>query len=298
MTEQRFTRRFRVRHYELDALGHVNNVVHVQYMQEAAIEASTQAGFGPDWYSRHGTGWVVRRLAVRYLSEATYGDEIEMATWVSQMRGPLSTREYALTRTADGARIARARAQWVYLDLQKGQPLRFPAEHGAMFAPSGEVEELDVHLRNARATEGAHHYRSRRRVQFHELATARHVNHAVYLQWVGQAYFEAMRAAGCPPERAQEEGWLVMQGAHEIQYFAPAVDNDEVEVISWVCELGKVRGAWTHEIRHAETGTLLARDYSVGVFVNRDGRPAPLPQRVIEDVLRGPDRERQGLPVP
>jgi len=63
---QRITCRFRVRHYELDVLGHVNNAVYVQYMQEAAIEGSTRAGFGPDWYRARGTGWVIRRLTVRY----------------------------------------------------------------------------------------------------------------------------------------------------------------------------------------------------------------------------------------
>jgi acyl-CoA thioester hydrolase len=288
---QRYTRRFRVRHYELDALGHVNNAVYVQYMQEAAIEASSHAGFGPEWYRERGTGWVVRRLSVRYLGQATYGEEIEAATWVSQMRGPLSTREYDLTRAGDGARVARGRAQWVYLDLGKGQPLRFPPESAARFAPTEEVEELDVRLRNARPTEGTHRYRSRRRVQFHELDTARHVNHAVYLQWVGQAYFDALRAAGWPPERAEQEGWVVVQGAHDIEYFAPALDNDEIEVVSWVCELGKVRGAWTHEIRHAATGNLLARDYSVGVFLNREGRPTAPPERAVADVLRGPGHE-------
>jgi acyl-CoA thioester hydrolase len=285
---ERVTCRFPVRHYELDALGHVNNAVYVQYMQEAAVQASARAGFGPEWYRERGTGWVVRRLSVRYRAAAVYGDEVDVTTWVSQMRGPLSLREHDLTRARDGARLARARVQWVYLDLQKGQPLRFPAEHAAAFAPTGEVEELDVRLQKAELTETAHRYRSRRRVQFHELDAAGHVNNAVYLQWVGQAYFDAVRAAGHPPERAREQGWQILQGGHDIEYFAPALDDDEIEVVSWVCELGKVRGAWTHEIYHAGTGKLLARDYSLGVFLNQEGRPTPLPEQVIADVLRGP----------
>jgi acyl-CoA thioester hydrolase len=285
---ERVTYRFPVRHYELDALGHVNNAVYVQYMQEAAVRASERAGFGPDWYRARGTGWVVRRLTVSYRAAAAYGDEVEATTWVSQMRGPLSLREYDLKRARDGARLARGRAHWVYLDLEKGQPLRFPAEHAAVFAPTGAVEELDVRLQRAEPTEGAHHYRSRRRVQFHEVDAAQRVNNAVYLQWVGQAYFDALRAAGYPPERAREQGWQVVQGGHDIEYFGPALENDEVEVVSWVCELGKVRGAWTHEVYHAGTGKLLARDYSLGIFVTPEGRPTTLPEQVIADVLRGP----------
>ncbi len=228
---------------------------------------------------------MIRRLTVRYLREVLYGDEIEIATWVSQMRGVSSNREYDLTRTSDGARVARARAQWVYVDLAKGTPIRFPPEFTAAFTPAGEVEDIDVRIQKATPTDGAHRYRYRRRVQFHELDTAQRVNHACYLQWIGQAYFEAMREAGYVLERSRREGWLIVQGGHDIEYHAPALDNDEIEIVSWVCELGKVRGAWTHEIYNTATGKLLARDYSLGVFVTPEGRPTTLPQQAIDSVL-------------
>src|SRR5438270_10615 len=62
MTPQ-FTRRFRVRHYELDVTGRVLVATYVRYMQEAAIEASAAVGFDTDWYRAHETGWVIRGLA-------------------------------------------------------------------------------------------------------------------------------------------------------------------------------------------------------------------------------------------
>jgi acyl-CoA thioester hydrolase len=285
---RRYTRRFRARHYELDALGHVNNVVYVQYMQEAAIEASTDAGFGPDWYHARGTGWVGRRLTVRYLAQVTYAEEVDVATWVSHMHGPRSIREYDLTRVGDGARVARARAEWVYVDRASGQPTRFPADLIPAFDPGGDEEDLNVRPGSARPTEGAHRYTSHRHVQFHELDPAGHVSHAIYLQWVGQAYFDAIRAAGHPLERMRSEGWVVLQGGHDIEYFAPALKDEPIEITSWVCELGKVRGAWTHEVYQADSRRLLARDYSLGVFVNHAGRPTAPPPQPVADVLRGP----------
>jgi acyl-CoA thioester hydrolase len=285
---QRFTRRFRVRHGELDALGHVNNVAHVAYMQEAAIEASAHAGFTAAWYRERGTGWVVRRLTVRYLAPAGYGDELDLTTWVSALRGVRSTREYDLTRVGDGARVARGRAEWVYVDRATGQPARLPAEFRKGFAPGGHAEDLEVRAGRARPTEGAHRYASRRRVQFHEVDTAWHASHLAYLEWVGQAYFEAIRAAGYPLGRMLREGWLVLQVGHNMEYLAPALEDDPIEVVSWVREVGRVRGAWTHEVYHAGTGKLLARDYSLGVFVTADGRPTAPPPGAIEAVLRGP----------
>jgi acyl-CoA thioester hydrolase len=284
----RFTRRFRVRHYELDLYGHINNVVHVQYMQEAAIEASTAAGFDREWYRAQGTGWVVRQLAIRYHAPLVCGDEAEIATWISEARGARAIREYDLRRVGDGAPIARARAEWIYLDLKTNAPTRLPEAITEAFGSISEQADLGIRLAKARPTEGAYRYRSRRRVQFHELDIARHVHHAAYLQWIGQAYFDAIRTAGHPIDLDHPQNWMVWQGGHEMQYFAPARDDDPIEVVSWICELARVRGAWTHEVYHAETGKLLARDYSLGVFVTADGKPTALPRQVVDDVLRGP----------
>ncbi|HYY59088.1 MAG TPA: thioesterase family protein [Pyrinomonadaceae bacterium] len=283
-----YSRRFRVRHYELDSFGHLNNAVYVNYMQEAAIEASTAAGFGPAWYTERGTGWVIRQLSIRYHLPVFYADELEVKTWISEVRRVGCTREYLITRTRDGARAARARVNWIYLDLTKGQPARLPAEIVRAFEPTGELEDLGVRLQNPRPTEGAFRYLSRRRVQTYELDTARHVNHAVYLNWVEQAYFDALRAAGHAVERTRREGWLALQGGHDIQYLEPAFDADEIEITSWVCELARVRGAWTHEIHCANRERLLAREYSLGIFVNREGKLVPAPAPMIEDVVRGP----------
>lgn len=283
-----YTRRFRVRHYELDALGHVNNVVFVQYMQEAAIEASAVLGFGPEWYREQGTAWVVRRLSVRYLNQLTYGDAVDAHTWVSDMRGVRSTREYDLQRVRDGVRVARGRAEWIYIDATTGLPTRFPDGWADAFKKTGEAEDLGIRLSNAQPTENAHRYRHRRQVQFTDLDPAQHVNHAVYLDWINAAYFDIVGSVGLGLEQTRQEGWIVFQAGHEIQYFAPARLHDPIEIVSWITEMGKVRGAWTHEVYNPATGQLLARDYSLGAFVNLEGKPTALPPEALRKVLQGP----------
>jgi acyl-CoA thioester hydrolase len=285
---RQFTRRFRVRHYELDSFGHVNNAVYVNYMQEAAIEASADAGFGPSWYRERNAGWVIRQLSIRYYLPASYRDELEVATWISEVRRVNSTREYLITRVGDQARIARARVNWVYVDMQTGRPLRIPESIALAFEPTDEKEELDIRLQKPRLTEDAFKYRVKRRVQTNELDTAGHVNHAVFLRWVEQAYFDALRSAGHAIESTRNEGWLVLQSAHDILYYEPAFDNDEIEIVSWISEMAKVRGAWTHEVYCVNRQKLLAREYSLGVFVNSEGKPVSAPQPLVNDVLRGP----------
>ena len=54
-----FAYRFRVRHDELDSFGHLNNAVCVKYMQEAAIQASADAGYSLQWYEERSVAWVM-----------------------------------------------------------------------------------------------------------------------------------------------------------------------------------------------------------------------------------------------
>jgi acyl-CoA thioester hydrolase len=280
-----FTRLFRVRHYELDAFGHVNAVNLVRYMQEAAIEASTDLGFSPQWYQQHGVGWVVRRLSVRYFSPAVYGDEVTAATWLSGLRGVRSIREYDLTLGRDGKRVARGRAEWVYMNSLNGEPTRIPDAWANAFTLKDKPDDLGIRLLDPQSTENARRYTSHLRVEFHELDTVQHVNHAVYLQWISQAFQDALRSAGHSPEQTTLAGWRAVQGGHEIQYFAAAVDQEKIEIISWVSETAADSAAWTHEIYNADTRKLLARDYSRMSFVNARHEPIPPPMGIIEKIV-------------
>jgi acyl-CoA thioester hydrolase len=286
MTPQ-FTRLFRVRHYELDAFGHVSGVSLVRYMQEAAIEASIDLGFGPEWYQQHGVGWVVRRLSVRYFSPAVYGDEVTAATWLSGLRGVRSIREYDLM-LGDGKRVARGRAEWVYMNSQNGEPTRIPDAWANAFTLKDRPEDLGIRLLNPRPTENARRYPSRRRVEFHELDMVQHVNHAVYLQWISQAFQDALLSAENSPEHTTQADWRAVQTGHEIQYFAAAVDQENIEIVTWVSETAADGAVWTHEIYNADTHRLLARDYARMSFVNARHEPIPPPMGIIEKIVHDP----------
>ena len=291
-----FAYRFSVRHDELDSFGHLNNAVCVKYMQEAAIRASTDAGYSLQWYKERGVAWVVRRLEIRYYGQVRYGDELEVTTWISECGRSACAREYDVTRTVDRARVARGRALWVYIDSQLGRPLRLPEEVKIALSPAGEKEDLGIRGYKSRPVQDCYRYRSRRRVESYELDPLGRAHHTVFFNWIEQAYYNAIRLAGHPLDQLRGGDWMVFQGGHDIEYFRPARDNDEVEIVSWICEVGKVRGAWTHEIYEPQSKALLARDYSLGIFVNANGKPVAAPASLIEDILRGPgeDAERTG----
>lgn len=106
-----FTRPFRVRGYECDMLGHLNNAVYQHYCEQISIEASEDAGYDMDWYAARGTGWVVRQISVEYLHPVTAGDVLDVTTWVSGWRGVRAQREYLMRRPARACLCVSARRQ-------------------------------------------------------------------------------------------------------------------------------------------------------------------------------------------
>ena len=89
-----YTTTWRVRSYELDANGHVNNSVYVAYAEEVANQHAEALGFGRAWTQEQAGAWVVRHHEITYFLAATYGDELELTTEVAEMRGARAIRKH------------------------------------------------------------------------------------------------------------------------------------------------------------------------------------------------------------
>jgi acyl-CoA thioester hydrolase len=273
-----FTWQFTVRSYELDTFGCVNTSVYHNYLENGATRASAEAGFAYDWYFEQRKAWVVRRMTIQYLSPLRYGDELELRTWVSDVRRILSHREYDLRR-ADGSPVVRARARWVYVNLDTMRPERIPAEAHPAFDPTGVLEPLDVRLPDSQKIEEGARFSSARRVQRYELDPAGHANNAVYLSWFEQALVDALESLGWTRERMIAAGLRVVQAAHEVDYLVPALEGARLRIDSQWVGLDSTRGAWSHRVVDEASGNLICEDYSVVRFVDFEtGVPRALPE--------------------
>ncbi|MBD3882745.1 acyl-CoA thioesterase [Phormidium tenue FACHB-886] len=123
-----FKTRLRVRHYEMDALGHVNNAIYQHYLEQAAIEHSEHLGFGPARYRQLGGVFVMRRVAIEYLRSAVAGDTLEITTWLQEMRGTRVTRCYEIRRSQPNELLVTAEALWVWVDVDAMRPRPIPEE--------------------------------------------------------------------------------------------------------------------------------------------------------------------------
>jgi acyl-CoA thioester hydrolase len=115
----------KVRTYECDSHGHVNNAVYLNYLEHGRMEALNQRGFSLGGLRQKGFLIVVRRVEIDYKAPAREGDQLVIRTYLkahSKMKG-VFTQE--ILRPSGQTSIAKADVTWAFLDLE-GKPRPIP----------------------------------------------------------------------------------------------------------------------------------------------------------------------------
>jgi acyl-CoA thioester hydrolase len=134
-----FSKIFRIPPEAIDANGHVNNVQYVQWMQDIAVSHyEALGGVGPA--QAVGGSWVVRTHSIEYFRPAFAGEEVEVRTWVANLRRVRSLRRYEFIRKLDGAMLVKGETEWVFVEQKTGLPLAIPQEIARLLPvrPDGE----------------------------------------------------------------------------------------------------------------------------------------------------------------
>jgi len=100
---------------DIDRLGHVNNVVYLRWVQDAAV-AHWRATAPAAEQAR--LLWVVLRHEIDYKRPSFLDDEISARTWVGSASRHSFERHTELVRKSDGKLLARARTLWCPIDAE------------------------------------------------------------------------------------------------------------------------------------------------------------------------------------
>ena len=117
-----------VRSSELDAFGHVNHAVFLNYLEHGRFEALDQGGFS--WSVLDERGWriYVVRIEVDYLGEAKRGDSLIVRTWADSFRRTSMVLSQEIENTSNpGIAITRAQVTAAWIGVNR-KPMRVPAE--------------------------------------------------------------------------------------------------------------------------------------------------------------------------
>ncbi|MGE5925895.1 MAG: acyl-CoA thioesterase [Gemmatimonadota bacterium] len=118
---------------DIDDLGHVNNIVYLRWVQEAAT-AHWRAAAPAD--AVDAVAWVVRRHEIDYRHPAMPGDRVVVRTWIGKADGLTFERLTAILRASDRRILAEARTLWIPVDARSGRPTRVSEEVRRRFSTS------------------------------------------------------------------------------------------------------------------------------------------------------------------
>lgn len=114
----------------IDEMGHVNNAVWVQWLQEVATR-HWQATADPahvDMYV-----WVVNRHEIDYRGNVQAGDTVTATTWVGDSPRGARFDRFVDFAGPDGKVKVSAKSTWVIVDRASGKILRIPTEVAVPF---------------------------------------------------------------------------------------------------------------------------------------------------------------------
>ncbi len=118
----------------IDELGHVNNAVWVQWVQDIAT-AHWSAVASPE--HKQAYIWVVTRHEIEYRGNIGLGESVTGETFIpAPPTGARFDRRVDFTNAA-GKLIVSARTTWAIIDRASGRILRVPKEVAEPFRPCG-----------------------------------------------------------------------------------------------------------------------------------------------------------------
>lgn len=137
----------RVRFNECDPLGHVNNSVYLNYLEQIAIDHAASVGWTSEsLIGEAGAAFVARKHEITYVQPAFQNDWLLVRTWPTEMRGARGIRMYDISRfegepigwmdrqvpwaemPAVNRRnmVVQARTEWAFMNVTTGRPTRIP----------------------------------------------------------------------------------------------------------------------------------------------------------------------------
>lgn len=274
---------FQVRWGDLDAQGHVNNGVGVDYLQEARVRFFRN---GP-CAQMLATGVVVVGHQVEYAAPIEFSATgVEVELFVDRVGGAKLRLGYEVRQ--NGRTALRARTTLCPFDFTAGLPRRFTPDERAYLRDL--VEPLEPLRDLGRPVVGEHAHVHEFWPRWSDQDIYRHVNNVRYYDLFQEARIHATTDADPSAARttaASSAQYLWLVARQDVDYLAQ-LDYRETpyQVRTGVAKIGRTSLTLVAELADFDEGQVFARARSVLVCAGPDGRPTPLPADVADSVSR------------
>lgn len=117
---------FKVRTYECDSYGHVNNAVYLNYLEYGRMDFLQQIGFDYNGIIQAGYYLYVTHVDIYYKNSAYFDDELTIESW-SVKFGAASGTIHQIISKKDGTVCAEADVTWACVS-KAGRISKVPSE--------------------------------------------------------------------------------------------------------------------------------------------------------------------------
>jgi len=116
----------KVRTYECDSYGHVNNANYLNYLEYARYELLRDVGFDYLKAIISGYGVFISRVEIDYKRPALTDDILVIKTWPIKKGAVSGTLAQEIRRGNEI--LAEAKVTWAFVDAATGTPVKIPKE--------------------------------------------------------------------------------------------------------------------------------------------------------------------------
>ncbi len=149
------------------------------YFQITASEHAILAGVGFNDLQEYNQSWVLNRMRIEIDKMPNWASDIEVNTWVEELRGAKSTRNFTIE--CEGEKLVGVSSLWAVFNTVRRRPevLELPTDHIERFPEmhATEIPNQKVNL-EVEFTEQFEY-----KVQFSDIDIVNHVNNTKYLEW-------------------------------------------------------------------------------------------------------------------
>lgn len=225
----------RVRFSEIDHSRRMTLPAIINYFQDSSIFHSESIGYGLDFLGARNRAWVLSAWQIVIDRYPELGEEIRVSTFASGFKGICGDRNFYM-KDGQGEITAYANSLWVYMDIEKGRPVKPDAKEVEAYGVSEPLEMETAPRKIAlpeRMTEGMPFP-----VRKYHIDTNEHVNNCQYIQMAKELY------EGDPVRQVRAE------------YKKSAVYNDMI-----VPRVGREQGRTVVELCSTEGQTFAAVEF-------------------------------------
>ena len=280
-----FTRNFRVRWSEINAVGQVHLSEYFRYVIETAWDWGTTVGISFAESEERGLAWIIHESEINLYRPLYTHDIFELTIWLVDWRRVRGTRCFELKLKDSGELVAQGVQEVVSLDLKTMRPVATPdyiidslrLENPRVF-PHQKFPKFQLRPDTA--------FLIQRNVEWRDLDSQEHVNNANYVAFAEDAATQALAAVGWSPSHFKNQDLALANKRVHIQYQSPASWGEKLDVVTQLVELKPAGGIWYIQIERASDREPVARCLIEWSLANRiSGGEQTLPDS-LSKVLR------------